>query len=114
MEDFCSFVESLGSLHDVKVTSFTWMPSRAEIRVSVGDLYANFRGLPEYKGPLPAAFLFSGVSQLHTAIDPAEPGMRIFGWSVRVIPGGYSSEILFSPSGKINVWCSAIVQVPTD
>jgi hypothetical protein len=110
VRDILDLVHSLGGLHDAMVFSFTWVPGSAEIALTVEDIYANFLDLPEYKGPLPGTFKFFGVTQFNTDIELTDQKTRIFDWLVTVIPGGYRSEILFWPSGRLIVECTSIVQ----
>jgi hypothetical protein len=114
MEDFCHLIESLGGLHDAEVVSLVWMPAQAEIRMSVEDINANFDGLPEYGGPTPAAFVFSGVTDVEWAVDRPDPRLKIYDWDIVPIAGGYRSEVRISPSGKLVIQCADIERAPSE
>ena len=111
MEDFCQLIDSLGGLHDAEVVSLVWMPAQAEIQMSVADVNANFKGLPEHQRPAPALFLFSGVTDVEWTVDSPEPRLKIYDWEIRPIAVGYRSEVKISPSGKLVIQGAAIERV---
>jgi len=112
MKDFCQLIESLGGLHDAEVVSLVWMPAHAEIRMSVADINANSKGLPEYEGPVSAVFIFSGVADVEWMVDRPDPRLKIYDWDIRPIAVGYRSEVKISPSGKLVIQCAAIKRAP--
>jgi hypothetical protein len=112
MEAFCRLIKSLGGLHDAEVVSLVWMPAQAEIRMFVADINANFDGLPEYEGPTPAVFIFSGVTDVEWLVDRPDPQLKIFDWDIVPIAAGYRSEVGISPSGKLVIQCAAIDRAP--
>jgi hypothetical protein len=115
MEDISVFIESLGGLHDAKVTELLWKPGAKRLELLVKDLYANFRGLPDYKGPIQARFVFSDVSTLNMEVCLSERGILLYDWIIKKNEmGNYTSELLFSPSGKIVINCNMIECIQLD
>jgi hypothetical protein len=53
MTGFSEFLSRLGLLHDCTVTLFEWRPEQKKLVFEIEDLYWNFEGLPEYRGPKP-------------------------------------------------------------
>lgn len=109
MGDICQFIESLGGLHDGQVVGLQWLPATSRFELVIEDLYANFDGLAEYKGPARATFVFSQVSELSINANLSERGLLVYEWIIRKSGSeGYSSELRFSPSGIISINCGAI------
>jgi hypothetical protein len=105
MEDFASFIKSLGGLHDAEIVSLAWTPTKTEIVMSVKDINAGLDGTE----PTPAVFIFSGVTDIEWAVDRPDHRLKIYDWDVFPIVGGHRSEIKISPSGHLIVQCAAIV-----
>ena len=108
MEEFASFIQSLGGLHDAEATALVWTPAQAEIRISVADINANFEGLPEYEGKRPGTFIFSGVTDVVWSVDRPDSRLKIYDWEIELIPEGCISTIKISPSGRLVIHCAAI------
>lgn len=108
MEEFASFIRSLGGLHDAEIVSLSWVPSKAEIQMSVEDINANF----DDKGPTPGVFTFSGVTDVEWMVDRPDPRLKIYDWDVVPISAGHRSEIKISPSGRLVIQCATVVLAP--
>ncbi len=109
MENFRQFIESLGRLHDGKVLGLQWLPEERRFELMVKDLYADFDGLPEYKGPVRAKFVFSDVSVLSIDAVLSERGLLLHEWVMQKgDPKSYDSELKFSLSGTISIGCGAV------
>lgn len=109
MEEFASFIRSLGGLHDAEIVSLAWTPAKTEILMSVEDINANFDGTE----PTPGVFVFSGVTDVEWAVDRPDRRLKIYDWDVMPIAGGIRSEIKISPSGQLVIKCAAVVLAPT-
>ena len=110
VEDVVQLIQSLGGLHDSEVVSLVWTPAQAEVRMALEDINANFDGLPEYEGPVPAIFVFSGVTDVEWTVDSPDSRLKIYDWDLVPIAGGYRSEVRISPSGKLVIQCAAIAK----
>lgn len=60
MKGFAEFLHSLGNLHDCTVTRLEVEGRTKTMTFSIKDIYWNFEGLPEYRGPLPARIVLEG------------------------------------------------------
>jgi len=60
MRDLEGFLNENGGLHDVQVQRIIWDSREGSCRLGFDDIYSNFLGLPEYKGPK------KGYIQLHS------------------------------------------------
>jgi hypothetical protein len=72
VEDPVEFLSSLGGLHDVRITGINLDRGKSSLTLIVADLHANFAGLPDDRGRLPCALLFSGVGAASVIVDFAE------------------------------------------
>lgn len=107
MGQFFDFLLSLGGLHDATVVSIDWQIETNTIEFTFDDLYANFRGLPEYPGRHRGSIQLQGVSQVDFNVDSSEP-LKVF----EMLPAeGRIDEVVakFSPSGTISVCFASAV-----
>jgi hypothetical protein len=64
MSDLAEFLSRLGNLHDCTVTLLEWKPQQKRITFEIEDLYLNFDGLPEYRGPLAGDIVFEEIERV--------------------------------------------------
>jgi hypothetical protein len=94
----------LGGLHDAVLSRFLWQSQDNRLELEIDDLHANFRGLPGYEGPTRATLVFTRVTHLDIHMNFCTEGLMIYDWkSDRVGPENCTSEILFSPGGRITI-----------
>ena len=105
MEDIVQLIESLGGLHDARISALRWMPDTRSLEIEVKDLYSNFDGLPEYEGPTRAKFVFSDVSKAVLEVDFADA--CIYDWTFTK-SGTPNCIIHFFPGGRITIECGQI------
>jgi len=103
---FPQFIESLGELHDARLIRMQWLPQDERFEIEVADMYSNFLGLPEYPGAARGMFTFSGVSALDVSVVLKVERLTIYGWE---FDAAGTSNILFSPGGRIVVACNQIL-----
>ena len=97
-------IKALEGLHDVILTQLLWRPKENRLELTVRDLYANFRGLPEYKGPTEATFVFTGVRQFDMQVNLCTEGLMIYDWKGnKVVSDSCTSEFFFSPEGRVSL-----------
>ncbi|MDD2742195.1 MAG: hypothetical protein PHV02_07970 [Rhodocyclaceae bacterium] len=106
MHSFTHFLNALGGLHDAVVVSIDWKINVSTLEIAFDDLYANFRGLPEYPGRKTGSILFRGVGCAAIELRSDER-LRVF----EILPVKDSSDEVvarFSPSGRITVRFEAV------
>lgn len=107
MSQFFDFLLSLGGLHDAIVVSIDWQIESNTLELTFDDLYANFRGLPEYPGRHRGSIQFQGVSQVDFGVDSSEK-LKVF----EILPvEGRADEVVakFSPSGTLSICFASAV-----
>lgn len=105
MNDIGQLMSRLGGIHDSVLTRLCWMPEIACLELEIDDLHANFYGLPEYKGPTKARFVFMEVRRIDIQANLREQGITIYDC---VLETDGISKILFSPGGQITIECGKI------
>ena len=100
----------MGGLHDATVAEVLWLSSERRLELQIRDLYANFAGLPEYRGPMKGRFIFSEVSKLFSDdVDLAETGLVIYEWLFgETETSAFNCEIRFAPGGNMLIECRHI------
>lgn len=98
MNTFADFLNALGGLHDVNVTSINWQVRERTLEFVFDDLYANFRGMPEYPGRRSGVIRLRGLSQVSIDVESSER-LRVFEFltdeqqpdlvHVKLSPGGH-------------------------
>lgn len=106
VEDIIQLVESLGGLHDARILGLLWQPVSRSLEIEIKDIHINFEGLPEYRGPTKAKFIFSGVSKFDLNVDLADT-IYLYDWTFTK-DGTPNCELHFAPGGKIVIACSHI------
>lgn len=102
MKTLPDIIKVLDGVHDVVLRKMLWEQYSATLDIEVYDIYANFVGFPEYKGPVVAAVRFGHVSRLDIQVDFSIKALMIYEVAtVRKGPDLYSATIMFSPGGKI-------------
>jgi hypothetical protein len=71
------YFRQLGGLHDSRIDDIIWTHRSAELAIRINNINANFRGLPEYRGEMPAVIRCSGVTSLHFDIREMDTVMCI-------------------------------------
>ena|SRR5688572_29854426 len=101
MQNLFDYLLSMGGLHDSELRSIEWSTTERRVVISIGDLYANFEGLPEYKGEVNGEIVLSNVTRLDANLDLAEK-VNIF----EMLPREGSENIVvisLSPTGRIEI-----------
>jgi hypothetical protein len=102
MSSLSSLIESLGGLHDARVTSFTWLPTDKVLSLEFDDIFSNFEGLECYRGPKPGILRAVGVSSISTSLSGSEGHLNVYEMKVLQGPSPiFSVEITFWPSGLL-------------
>ena len=110
MTEFSEFLSQLGLLHDCTVTLFEWQPEKKKFVFEIENLYWNFEGLPEYRGPKPGQISLEDVQRVEINIESNERSLRIYEFSVgREGSGMFNVLVTFSLAGKIAVTCQHAV-----
>lgn len=95
-------IKALAGLHDAELKSVSWSPSSGAVEIILGDLYANFRGFPEYKPRVTGVVEFEWVSDVVISSD-ATDRVTIYDWEIVEANGGFASNIRLSPGGHIKI-----------
>lgn len=111
MLEFQKFLSQLGNLHDCTLLRFEWNSAETRVELEIEDLYSNFEGLPEYKGPTPGKIILEGVSSVGMDIEGLKGALKIYDASVTGTDKTTIS-ISFWPSGKINLACQNVSLPP--
>jgi hypothetical protein len=104
MSDLTEFLSKLGNLHDCTVQLFEWRPQQKRMAFEIEDLYFNFEGLPEYRGPTAGVIVLEEIERVDIEIRNFEGPLRIYDFSC--VKEGRPSSVVslsFVPSGKIGV-----------
>lgn len=109
MADFGEFLSRLGNLHDCTITVFEWKPDRKRIAFEIDDLYFNFHGLPEYKGPVPGRIVFERIERVVIEMHDVDGPLRISDFCVvGQSPEAATVAVTFWPSGKVTMIYGAV------
>lgn len=95
------FLNALGGLHDAIVVSIDWQVEKRTLEFAFDDLYANFRGMPEYPGRRTGLVRLQGVSEVSIDVESRER-LRVF----ELLPDEQQPDVVvakFSPSGRITL-----------
>jgi hypothetical protein len=88
-------------LHDARIDRVDLDVFGQTLELTLHDLYANWNGLPEYRGPRPCVLIFKAVDVVHFDLG-LEQGIWISDSDVTCIgqqPERYSFELDLSMSG---------------
>jgi hypothetical protein len=103
------FFRRLGGLHDAEITRFEW--SGDVITMGLDDLFANFVGSPEYRGPRPSVIRFSGLANLSLALESSSSEC-VTVYSCDVNEGSVAEavevKIQLVPGGLVQMVCQTI------
>jgi hypothetical protein len=99
--DLQSILNEHGGFHDATIRVFQLFPESATIKISIDDLYSNFRGLPGYGGRPEAAELVIRYSELLLRVDMYDPDLRIFDCELEGTDHGFTLAINLAPSGTV-------------
>jgi hypothetical protein len=106
MHEFYEFLLALGGLHDAKLFAIAWHEYEHVLDISVDDVYANFRGLPEYPGLRKGLISLKGVTDLRIDLPISEP-VRFF--DAKMSDSTASDvQFAFSPAGTISCRFAAV------
>lgn len=100
MTTLADFLNALGGLHDATVVSINWQAEAKTLEFAFEDLYANFRGMPEYPGRRTGVIRLCGLSQLSIDVESSER-LRVF----EFLPDEQQHDMVlvrFSPGGHIS------------
>lgn len=105
------FFSSLGGLHDADVNLLEWDTTRAELIISIDDLYSNFFQTPEYPGKLSVRLKAIGLSALKVEATQGKYPVRILNFKVSQTSSDLplSVAIIFG-EGKIEFECQGIYE----
>jgi hypothetical protein len=104
------FFRELAWLHDAAITSLLWVPAERRLVLTVEDLQANFKGLPDYSGPDPASIRFETVVRFECKTGPFESRLSVQEMLVRVSASG-ELEIDISTwqtPARLTIHCSTV------
>jgi hypothetical protein len=108
-ENIYQLIRSLGGLHDATLLKLLWCAAEKRLEIEIDDLHANFSGLPEYKGPTDAIFIFSNVSRFNIEADLTGKGLMLYDWIFEKSDAtNHMCQISFSPSGRMTIHCARI------
>jgi hypothetical protein len=104
MNELVTFLSKLGNLHDCTVMQFEWLPEKKSVIFVIEDIYFNFKGLPEYRGPVGGRIALEGVRRIDIELRGIEGHLRIDDMSVIKEDADTSTiSTTFWPTGKIGV-----------
>lgn len=102
MSDFKTFLENTGLLHDVVVQTLTWNPEARTLELKLKDIYGNFKGLPEYRGPKAGSIVLSGVEAVRINVDPVTKQLNIYEFTAENTGADkWAASVSFWPGGRI-------------
>ena len=79
-------------------------PEARSIEFEIEDLYFNFEGLPEYRGPKPGRIVLEGVDCVEMEIHELKGAMRVYEFSLVNEDADISMvSVSLWPYGKIEV-----------
>jgi|GEM_PF-5877042 len=93
-------LKEYGGLHDAVIEDFQLLPEDTVVKLSIDDLYSNYRGLPGHEGDPVAAKLVIRFHEIVLNLDNHDPGLKIYDCEVERKDTGDILTILFSPSGR--------------
>ena len=104
MDDFVRLLTDLGGLHDATVTKFILDVTERSFSFEVDDVYSNFEGLPDYRGPKPARVVLKKISSVEVNLGLEVDKFNIYDFSVhQTNDGRWNASIKLWPEGKISV-----------
>jgi hypothetical protein len=103
VDELSSYLDRMGDLHDCVINSIVWKPAKTLIDVGFIDINANFKGLPEYMGPVPCTMSFSGVRGVELRLSSQDGRLRIYEASASEASGRKLLKMRFSPSGELEI-----------
>lgn len=96
-----------GQFHDSRIVELLWNPTTRRVTLIVDDLDANFRGFPEYSGPIPGKLMFENVHSLNVSVETLEDSQfKIYAMELGPIAKSCSVFVKLSPTGLIEIGCS--------
>lgn len=102
VKEFAEFLTKLGNLHDCTVSSFEWMPDKKAMAFEIEDIYFNFEGLPEYKGPLAGRIVLERLERVDIDFVSIKGPLRIDDFVVlNASQDAPEASITFWTGGKI-------------
>jgi hypothetical protein len=103
VDELIDYLDGKGDLHDCVIESLHWQPTEKLIEIRFADINANFRGLPEYVGPVLCAMQIEGVEDF--VFNLSNPDDRLRTYEVSVSSGAQKMllKILFYPSGSLEL-----------
>ena len=105
MSNLGEFLSRLGNLHDCTVTLFDWRPDDRRMTFAIEDLYFNFKGFPEYRGPLAGRIVLEEIQRVDINLGGIEGPLRVDEFAI-VVEGSSDASavsVTFWPTGKIEV-----------
>jgi hypothetical protein len=102
------YFESLGGLHDARITAFKWDKIDRRFIICIDDLNSNFLDLPEYKGLQPAEVIFLNVESLDGGFQIIDSTYSIYAMEIKQDNDDYKIDIRCSPSGYFKLCCKKI------
>jgi len=103
MIDLDEALRPLGGFHDASLLVVIWKRDEQQLSLEFKDLAANFRGLPEYKGPVQGAIILMSAELIEFQMN-LSAGLRVFDWITNPLPDGKKQSVItFSPEGRIIV-----------
>ena len=104
MTPFAKFLEGFGTLHDCTVTRFEWNPEARTVTFEIEDIWWNFEGLPEYRGPASGTIVLGDVESVEIEMREDAKALFISEFTVAPANAGRSlATIWFRGSGKVVV-----------
>lgn len=97
-----------GDLHDCEVEGMSWSFRDRRLVVPVVDINANFLGLPEYAGAVPARLVFTGVRAVQTDVSSQGDRLLVYQSSVSQAGGALAVDLAFWPEGNLRVEFTAM------
>jgi hypothetical protein len=113
MASFKHFLQGLGDLHDARIADLVLDVAQQTLDIEIVDLFSNFKGLPDYRGPTRGRIAFRGVSRLNTVRPPRHDPLIIYEFSVLdEDTENRTASLKLSPAGLIE-FDYVDVQFPT-
>jgi hypothetical protein len=98
-----NFLSELGNLHDCTITRLEWKPDNQSLIFEIRDIYFNFEGLPEYKGPKPATITLEQAQLVEGEINALQLPLWIYEFSLSLNNEIPRAIVSFWPEGKIEI-----------
>lgn len=110
MIGFSQFLARFGGLHDCGVTRIDWRIEDKRFEIEIDDIWTNFEGMPEYRGPRACRITLEGVTSIQMRIDDVRGRLKIYEISVSTeIEQAPKLSATFWPSGSIEIIFGAVV-----